>query len=95
MSLIAVLPILGGSRKRAQQILSESDLFLSGCEFLLNGSSLEAASIGFTDELVREILVSRNAACLQLYACPKDFVNEVMKRAEFYGVESRVKDVTS
>jgi hypothetical protein len=86
--------MLGGSRNRAQQVLHGADIDLSGHEFLLNGEILVAAAVGFTDELVAEILVRRDAAELQLLACSEEFVDAVMERAEVYGVESRVKVVS-
>jgi hypothetical protein len=79
MSLRATLPMLGGSRNRAQQVLHGADIDLSGHEFLLNGEILVAAAVGFTDELL---------------ACSEEFVDAVMERAEVYGVESRVKVVS-
>lgn len=94
MSLKATLPMLGGSRNRAQQVLHGADKDLGGHEFRLNGEILVAAALGFTDELVQEILVRRNADALQLYACSEEFVDAVMERAEVHGVESRVRVVS-
>lgn len=87
--------MLAGSRARAQQVLCGIDADLQGHEVSLNGQILVAASIGFTDELVAELLVRREAAAMQLTSCSDEFVELVLERAAVHGVEDRVKVVPS
>lgn len=95
MSLKATLPMLAGSRSRAQQVMCGIDTDLQDREVSLNGQILVAAAIGFTDELVVELLVRREADALQLVSCSDEFVELVLARAAVHGVEDHVKVVAN
>ncbi|WP_179476374.1 hypothetical protein [Mycolicibacterium vinylchloridicum] len=86
-------PVLAGSRPRAQQILStlpEGDL--SDYVVELRCGSLIAAAASFADEIVRTVLVERNAARLEVgNVSDQEFIDYLKDRAEFYGVRDRLE----
>jgi hypothetical protein len=86
-------PVLAGSRPRAQQILSMlPDGDLSQYVVKLQCGSMIAAAVSFADEIVRTVLVDRNAARLEVSnASDQEFVDYLRQRAKFYQVEDRLQ----
>ncbi|KXO91095.1 Uncharacterised protein (plasmid) [Tsukamurella tyrosinosolvens] len=62
------LPALAGSRHRVQRMLDDVPADLSGTAVRLDCSGLIAATRSFTDELVVELLVRRNAESVRIGA---------------------------
>lgn len=88
------LPPLAGSRERAQLLMAALPTDLAGVVVHLRCRSLIAATAAFADELVREIVVIRNADSLVIEeASDEEFLGYARDRAAIHGVADRVSVV--
>jgi hypothetical protein len=69
-----------GSREQAAEVLSKLPECLIGQTVVMSFHNNVAARPSFVDELVREILVSRNASCL-VFQDPPDLVRSTALRS--------------
>jgi hypothetical protein len=85
-------PVLAGSRPRAQQLLAELPPNLSGQVVQLHCDLLIAAAASFADEIVRELLVLRDAKFLVVTgASDEEFIDYLSERAQVHGVADRLQ----
>ncbi|MDX1881637.1 hypothetical protein SBE55_27935 [Mycolicibacterium sp. 141076] len=92
MTVSLEAPALAGSRPRAQQILAELPHDLSGQVVQLHCASLIAAAASFADEIVREVLVKRNARRLEVSSVSdREFIGYLRDRAEVHNVADRLQ----
>ena len=88
MTVISTPPRVGG-RGRAQELLS--DLPSDVAEVTINFSDTEAVTPSFVDEVVRLVLVERNASLLILSGLPKRARELALRSAGSRSVTDRLK----
>ena len=88
------LPWVLGPREKLVQLIEEQGLSasLAGERLILLCRNLATASESVMDELVRQVLVDRDAAELAIVAAPRDFVAGVREAAARYGMADRVAE---
>jgi hypothetical protein len=85
-------PVLAGSRPRAQQILVDLPDNLRGKVVQLHCESLIAGAASFADEIVREVLVKREAQRLEVTGVSdREFIEYLRDRAEVHNVADRLQ----
>jgi hypothetical protein len=85
-------PALAGSRPRAQQLLADLPLDMSGKVVQLHCELLIAAAASFADEIVRELLVLRDAKLLVVTgASDQEFIAYLHERADVHDVADRLQ----
>lgn len=91
MTLSLEAPALAGSRPRAQQLLAGLQADPTGQTVRLHCDSLIAAAASFADEIVRTILVDRNAARLEVTGVSdQEFITYLRDRAVVHKVSDRL-----
>lgn len=65
-ALHILLPPLVGTRSRARALAEPLPDSLAGSEIVVDGTNLMAATISFADELIKQLLVQRDAARMVL-----------------------------
>lgn len=73
-------PEHAGSREQARELLGALDRDLSAADVLVDCSSVIVGTPSFLDELVKQLLVIRNARIIDLVGAP-DRVRELVERA--------------
>ncbi|OBI82703.1 hypothetical protein [Mycobacterium sp. 1245805.9] len=92
MTVSLEAPVLAGSRPRAQQILTQVPVDLSGTVVRLQCDSLIAGAASFADEIVRTILVDRHARRLDITGVSdQEFAGYLRERARVYNVANRLQ----
>ncbi|OMC02466.1 hypothetical protein A5733_02160 [Mycobacterium sp. NS-7484] len=92
MTVSLEAPALAGSRPRAQQLLANLPPNLSGSVVQLHCELLIAAAASFADEIVRELLVLRDAKLLVITgASDQEFIEYLRERASVHGVADRLQ----
>lgn len=86
------LPPLAGTRKRAQELLSGLPPRLEGSIVTVDCRGLVAATQSFADELIKVVLVDRDASEMRFTNVDDmKFAQWVDDRAAFHGMTKRVK----
>ena len=79
-----------GSREEARALLESLPRDLSSSEVLVDCSQIQASAPSFVDELVKILLVERNAARLHLSKAPARTQHYAERSARNRGVASRL-----
>lgn len=93
MSTVLDAPPLAGSRESVRRLLDDNlPDDLAGTTVVVDFGDLLAATVSFADELVRQILVVRNAALLHATAVgDEEFANYLRSRAAHNQVADRLQ----
>lgn len=91
MTVTLEMPVLAGSRVRAQQLLNELPQDLSGQVVELHCGMLIAAVVSFADEIVRTVLVDRHAERLEVTrVSDRYFIEHLRDRAAEHHAADRL-----
>jgi hypothetical protein len=80
-----------GSREQAQELVLGLPADLAGCSVVLDCRSLTVSSPSFVDELVKQVLVVRNADVLNVVAAPERTRTLLERAAENRQVGPRLR----
>lgn len=92
MTATLEMPQLSGGRKRAIAMIAAANIptDLTGAEVSVDCRQLRAGTESFADELVRTVLVDRNAERLRADNVTEKFSAYLIAAAEFYAVRDRL-----
>jgi hypothetical protein len=85
-------PELVSSRNQARELTAGLPADLSEVAVVLDCSALQASTPSFVDELIKAVLVEREAARLVLQSAPERTVELARRAAVNHGVAERLQD---
>lgn len=84
-------PLLTGMRPEAQKLLATLPANLSGHSVVLDGHRTLAATPSFADEMIRVLLVERNADHVHAIAVGSEFGEWLRESAQDHNVSGKLK----
>lgn len=93
MTLRIDAPEQAGSRDQAEALVHDFDKTLVGQNVTLDCSAVLVATPSFLDQIVKEVLESRNADTLEIVGGPPRAQHLVERAAENRGVRDRLRQV--
>lgn len=88
-------PDHAGSRPQAQVLVGDLPPDLSGETILLDCSAIVVATPSFLDEIVKQVLLVRNAAALEIWSAPSRSSELLERAADNRKVADRLRRATT
>lgn len=84
-------PVKSRSREQAQELASVLPSRLSDADVLLDCRGTAIATPSFTDEILKQILIERDAHSLEVVNAPHRFAELLVRAAARLGVDDRLR----
>lgn len=83
-------PVKSRSREQAHAVTSQLPRTLAGADVLLDCRGTAIVTPSFTDELLKQILIERNARCLKVTNAPQRFAHLLLRASKRLKVDDRI-----